>query len=159
MSEALRQDSVVISSFTRSAYFWRRTCSETELVLCGRIVSRQRMTEMPGSIESESTTAGCVFCALEDSRIAWSSGLAIAAWDGYAVSPGHALVIPRRHVELWDDLSTDEKVAVISGIDAIRAAAYAGFCAKRQRTGPTQRNERATDQSARVLAETSASAQ
>ena len=42
---------------------------------------------------------GCVFCALEASgRVLLENELALCIADGYPVTPGHSLVIPRRHV-------------------------------------------------------------
>jgi hypothetical protein len=42
---------------------------------------------------------GCVFCALESSgRVLLENELALCIADAYPVTPGHSLVIPRRHV-------------------------------------------------------------
>jgi diadenosine tetraphosphate (Ap4A) HIT family hydrolase len=65
--------------------------------------------------------SGCVFCAVAQGRIAWSSPSIIALWDAFPVSPGHALVVPRRHVASWRDLTPDEKTAITTGVDAVRA--------------------------------------
>jgi diadenosine tetraphosphate (Ap4A) HIT family hydrolase len=70
---------------------------------------------MPTALDS-----GCVFCAVAQARIAWSSPLIIALWDAFPVSPGHALVVPRRHAASWRDLTPDEKTAILAGVDAIR---------------------------------------
>ena len=41
----------------------------------------------------------CPFCKAESEReIIASTSLSIAFFDGFPVSPGHALIIPRRHV-------------------------------------------------------------
>jgi diadenosine tetraphosphate (Ap4A) HIT family hydrolase len=46
-----------------------------------------------------SREAGCVFCALEGSgRVLLDNELALCIADAYPVTPGHSLVIPRRHV-------------------------------------------------------------
>jgi diadenosine tetraphosphate (Ap4A) HIT family hydrolase len=46
-----------------------------------------------------SREAGCVFCALESSgRVLLENELALCVADAYPVTPGHSLVIPRRHV-------------------------------------------------------------
>jgi diadenosine tetraphosphate (Ap4A) HIT family hydrolase len=46
-----------------------------------------------------SREAGCVFCALETSgRVLLENELALCIADAYPVTPGHSLVIPRRHV-------------------------------------------------------------
>ena len=63
----------------------------------------------------------CVFCGVDESRIAWNSPLVLAVWDGFPVSPGHALIVPRRHVASWDALTRDEKAAILAGVDAVRA--------------------------------------
>jgi len=41
--------------------------------------------------------------------------------DGYPVSPGHLLIIPRRHVGSWFELSRDEQIAMLDLLDAARA--------------------------------------
>lgn len=63
----------------------------------------------------------CAFCGVEEARTAWSSPLAIALWDLYPVSLGHALILPRRHAASWSDLEANEKAALLAGIDAARA--------------------------------------
>ena len=66
-------------------------------------------------------TGSCPFCRVDRGRIAWSSPLAIALWDVYPVSLGHALVVPRRHAASWSELTADEKAELTSGVDAVRA--------------------------------------
>jgi diadenosine tetraphosphate (Ap4A) HIT family hydrolase len=63
----------------------------------------------------------CAFCRADRGRIAWSQPFAMALWDMYPVSLGHALVMPRRHVASWAELTASEKAAVTTGIDAMRA--------------------------------------
>jgi diadenosine tetraphosphate (Ap4A) HIT family hydrolase len=63
----------------------------------------------------------CPFCSLAESRIVWSSAAALGLWDAFPVSKGHALVVPRRHVDSWSDLSAAEKSELIAGVDALRA--------------------------------------
>jgi len=40
----------------------------------------------------------CPFCQINTSRILLANDLAVAIIDGYPVSPGHSLIIPRRHI-------------------------------------------------------------
>lgn len=57
----------------------------------------------------------CVFCNIEENepdRVIASNELAIAIFDGFPVSPGHALVFPRRHVESYFDLSAEDLEAI-----------------------------------------------
>jgi diadenosine tetraphosphate (Ap4A) HIT family hydrolase len=49
----------------------------------------------------------CPFCeSLEN--VIQITPLSILAWDKFPVSPGHALVIPRRHISSWVDASAEE---------------------------------------------------
>jgi len=58
--------------------------------------------------------AGCVFCALEGSgRVLLENELALCIADAYPVTPGHSLVIPRRHVADGLDLHQPEWNAVV----------------------------------------------
>lgn len=43
----------------------------------------------------------CPFCDLDPERIFLSCDSYSAIWDGYPVSPGHALIIPDQHVSDW----------------------------------------------------------
>jgi len=46
--------------------------------------------------------AGCIFCRPQR-EILVENDWAIAVYDSFPVSPGHALVLPRRHaVTIWD---------------------------------------------------------
>ncbi len=52
----------------------------------------------------------CIFCAPEREILA-ENAHAIAVFDSYPVSPGHALILPRRHVVTVWDLSEAEYAA------------------------------------------------
>jgi diadenosine tetraphosphate (Ap4A) HIT family hydrolase len=54
----------------------------------------------------------CPFCALPPSRIVLASELAVALFNAYPVSKGHALVIPRRHAKSARDLSDPEMLEI-----------------------------------------------
>ena len=56
------------------------------------------------------TSPGCTFCYPQVTpRIVDQFGSALAIMDGYPVTPGHTLVIPRRHVCAYFDLSAQER--------------------------------------------------
>jgi diadenosine tetraphosphate (Ap4A) HIT family hydrolase len=59
----------------------------------------------------------CPFCALTESRIRFQCKEAIAVDDAYPVSPGHTLVIPRRHVGSYFELSDRERLALSRLLD------------------------------------------
>lgn len=63
----------------------------------------------------------CPFCKAESTReIIASSLLSIAFFDGFPVSPGHALIIPRRHVASLFDLTKEEKQDMINLAESVR---------------------------------------
>lgn len=64
----------------------------------------------------------CPFCNLSPERIIHRDDLVVAFWDGFPVSPGHALVATRRHVRAWFDASPDEQRAIVDALPAVRAA-------------------------------------
>jgi diadenosine tetraphosphate (Ap4A) HIT family hydrolase len=50
----------------------------------------------------------CLFCEISRQRVIYENELAYAVRDHYPVTPGHALVIPKRHVSEYFDLSQPE---------------------------------------------------
>ena len=63
---------------------------------------------------------GCVFCELPKERIVEENELAIAFEDGYPVTEGHTLVIPKRHVANYFDLYQPERNAIQQLLEAAR---------------------------------------
>jgi ATP adenylyltransferase len=51
---------------------------------------------------------GCLFCEISKQRIIYENSLAYAVRDHYPVTPGHALIIPKRHIRQYFDLSRPE---------------------------------------------------
>ena len=62
----------------------------------------------------------CLFCQPDHTRIAFETDRFIGLWDGFPVSPGHLLVIPRRHIPTWFDATAEEQVALLQGIEMAR---------------------------------------
>lgn len=63
----------------------------------------------------------CPFCEPDASRIFWNEDpTVLCLWDGFPVSPGHALVVPRRHVATWFEASRSEQASLLDGIEAAR---------------------------------------
>lgn len=60
----------------------------------------------------DSKPIDCVFCELPTDRVQAMNDLALAFADAFPVTTGHTLVIPRRHVANFFDLTEDEVVAV-----------------------------------------------
>jgi len=59
----------------------------------------------------------CPFCFPAEDRIAFEDGLTRGLWDAFPVSPGHLLVVPRRHVPTWFDATADERAGITASID------------------------------------------
>ena len=55
----------------------------------------------------------CPFCSLDEERILASNELAVVILDGFPVSPGHTLVVPKRHVASWFETTPEEQRAVL----------------------------------------------
>ena len=53
----------------------------------------------------------CLFCTIPKPRIILENTLAYAIYDGFPVTTHHALVIPKRHVLDYFELSTEELLA------------------------------------------------
>ncbi len=51
---------------------------------------------------------GCIFCEMEESRIVADDALSYAIRDGFPVTALHTLIIPKRHVMTYFDLSQPE---------------------------------------------------
>ena len=62
----------------------------------------------------------CPFCTLPADRIIFSNSHGIVIRDGYPVSPGHTLVIPRRHTGSFFDLAEQERNALLTLLDEAR---------------------------------------
>jgi diadenosine tetraphosphate (Ap4A) HIT family hydrolase len=57
-------------------------------------------------------TDKCIFCNLRDERIIYECNHTIAFIDTYPASPGHTLVVPKRHIPTYFDASEDEILAI-----------------------------------------------
>ena len=60
----------------------------------------------------------CPFCDPDIDRIFYDNDPTfLCLWDGFPVSPGHALVVPRRHVETWFKATSQEQENLLKGIE------------------------------------------
>ena len=53
----------------------------------------------------------CLFCNIKESGLADENALAYASYDTYPVSDLHCLIIPKRHVKDYFELTNDEVIA------------------------------------------------
>ena len=69
----------------------------------------------------------CPFCTLPPERIIDSNNLALVIRDGYPVSPGHTLVIPKRHIGSWFEITQAEQQALLDLLEKAKAALETEF--------------------------------
>lgn len=67
-----------------------------------------------------SVTTPCPFCTLPRERIRAENEHAVWILDGYPVSLGHSLLIPKRHVASFFDVTDVERIALLSLLDKAR---------------------------------------
>ena len=73
-----------------------------------------------GTITASTTTSTdkpCPFCALPAGRVIQENDFAVLILDGYPVSPGHSLIIPKRHVGSFFDATASEHAALLALLD------------------------------------------
>ena len=61
----------------------------------------------------------CPFCHISNTILS-ESDLVIAFYDGYPTSPGHALVVPKRHVGTYFECTSEEKAALWEMVETVR---------------------------------------
>ncbi len=71
--------------------------------------------------EAGFATGGCPFCEPDIAKVFYEDPLIRCIWDGFPVSAGHALLVPRRHVASWFDTTPPERLALIEAIDRAKA--------------------------------------
>lgn len=69
----------------------------------------------------------CPFCNLPPERILLETGTTLAFLDGYPVTEGHALVIPKRHVASIFELPPEELASLWSQVATVRKLLDEGY--------------------------------
>jgi len=65
-------------------------------------------------------TDTCIFCTLGAARIVLANDLAVVVRDNFPVSPGHTLIIPKRHVVSFFDITGNERAAMLALLDSAK---------------------------------------
>jgi ATP adenylyltransferase len=86
------------------------------------MVKQKGRSPSPDGTEIPFRAMECPFCNPSEARIFLSGDQVFGFWDAYPVSPGHALLIPRRHIPTWFEATSEEHAALISAIDQAKAA-------------------------------------
>lgn len=63
----------------------------------------------------------CPFCQLPNERIINSNSHAMVIRDGYPISAGHTLIIPKRHMGSFFEATSDERNALLELLDIAKA--------------------------------------
>ena len=53
----------------------------------------------------------CIFCKIKQEELQFENQLAYSSTDSYPVSEFHSLIVPKRHVETYFELTKDEILA------------------------------------------------
>ena len=59
----------------------------------------------------------CPFCVLDPARVLAEDDLTVVYKDGFPVSPGHTVIIPRRHFATLFEASAEERLALLAALD------------------------------------------
>jgi diadenosine tetraphosphate (Ap4A) HIT family hydrolase len=73
------------------------------------------------------TAMPCPFCCLPQERIVLQNDLALVIRDGYPVSPGHTLIIPKRHIGSFFEATAAERESLLHLLDEAKATLDAEF--------------------------------
>src|SRR5687767_8484841 len=64
----------------------------------------------------------CPFCPPKDHEVIETHELAVAIKDSFPLTRGHSLVVPRRHVASFFELTVQERQAIVDILDRAKAA-------------------------------------
>jgi superfamily II DNA or RNA helicase/diadenosine tetraphosphate (Ap4A) HIT family hydrolase len=65
--------------------------------------------------------SACPFCNPSSDKLFFTGDLVVGLWDAFPVSPGHALLVPRRHVAEWFDATPEEQAELLRAIAVAKA--------------------------------------
>ena len=63
----------------------------------------------------------CPFCVLDPARILAEDEFTVVYKDGFPVSPGHTVIIPKRHFPSLFDATQEERTALLAALDQAKA--------------------------------------
>ncbi|HBA88512.1 MAG TPA: HIT family protein [Geobacter sp.] len=66
----------------------------------------------------KSTT--CPFCTIDESKNVLENDRAVAFYDNFPVTPGHALIVPRRHIASFFEATKEEQAALFELVSEMR---------------------------------------
>ena len=63
----------------------------------------------------------CLFCSVPPHEILIDGPIAMARIDNHPVSPGHTLIIPKRHIASFFETTEEERLAMMKLLDEAKA--------------------------------------
>jgi diadenosine tetraphosphate (Ap4A) HIT family hydrolase len=72
------------------------------------------------AFEDVPASKSCSYCALPAGRVLGENEYVVWILDTHPVSPGHSLIVPKRHVESFFDVTPAEREAILSLLDRAR---------------------------------------
>lgn len=63
----------------------------------------------------------CPFCSPAAESIFHAGALTLGLWDAFPVSPGHVLLVPKRHIASWFEATKDEQAELLAAFDIAHA--------------------------------------
>ena len=69
----------------------------------------------------------CAFCTLPIERVIDSNNYGVVIRDGFPISPGHTLIIPKRHISSFFELETDERQDLLNLLEAAKKILHEEF--------------------------------
>lgn len=64
--------------------------------------------------------ASCPFCRLDPAEILLENDHAVVFYDRFPVTPGHALVVPKRHITSFFETTAEERGALMELVGRVR---------------------------------------
>ena len=64
--------------------------------------------------------SNCPFCNLDGARTILANDHSLAIHDGFPISPGHALILPKRHVATFFELTREEQSSMFELLAEMR---------------------------------------
>jgi diadenosine tetraphosphate (Ap4A) HIT family hydrolase len=74
----------------------------------------------PWSFEDVRSVPPCAFCMIREDRVMGENEHAVWLLDAHPVSPGHSLIVTKRHVESFFEAVPEERQAILSLLDRAR---------------------------------------
>jgi diadenosine tetraphosphate (Ap4A) HIT family hydrolase len=69
----------------------------------------------------------CPFCPIKEREIIAEHPLAAAITDSFPLTKGHTLIVPRRHVSSFFELTKEERMVMLGLLDQAKAALDARY--------------------------------